>query len=728
MRNNLKNKWPIPNVIFNIFLFFIVILYIVLAYISLSPSVFGKNMDQFSLNRNTVKSVLKADRGVIYDRDKNILAINVSSYTVVAYLDESRTGSSPTPQHVVDKEETAKKLAPVLNMNEEDLLGLLNKKLYQTELGINGRGITELKKEEIEELQLPGIGFIENKKRYYPNGDFASYIVGYAKPYEKITTTDGVSKTEHTLVGELGIESKYNDLLKGTDGYFEYQRDRFGYKIPDTKEIRIEPQDGNDIYLTLDSNIQRFLEGAIKESQEKYKPEWLMLTVMDAKTGDILGSTSTPSYDPNIMNITSYENPLVTYLYEPGSTMKTYTYMCALEKGVYKGSKTFMSGAFKIGNDTVNDWNKKGWGTITFDKGYEYSSNVGIANLLDQYISKKDLQACLQKYGFGAKTDISLPRELTGSIRFNYEIEVAAAGFGQGITTTQVQHLQALTMIANDGVMIKPNIVSKIVDRKTGETILEREVIKEDILTNQATVNKIKELMYNTVNGTDQSTTGRSYYLKGYDIIGKTGTSQVFNPNTGKYSTVANDVIHSFAGMFPKDDPQIIIYGAMKKPTWGISAGLSVPTKAVITSIAKHLNIFDPQKENAVSLKQFTMPSHINKNILDVQNYYKNLDVELTVLGDGNKIVKQSPEANNIVLAGDRVILVTNTEYFKIPNLKGWSRLEVLELCSLIKIKCESEGYGYVTEQNILPDSVVTDSETLKIILSKKYDLDEVEE
>ena len=302
-RNNLNQTWNFPKFVFKIFLFCMLILLIQLCYLSLSPNIYGINMDLFAANRNTVEKTLYATRGTIFDSNGSILAQNVNSYTVIAYLSETRTGSSPTPLHVVDKKSTAEALAPILDMSAEYIETLLNKTSYQVELGPGGREITELKKEEIEKLNLPGIDFIENYKRYYPNGDFASYIIGYAKKNEVKTKVDGKEVISEDLVGELGIESHYNKFLKGTNGYTIYQKDRFGYKIPDTKETTVKAVNGSDIYLTIDSSIQRFAEASVKEVTEEYNPEWMILAVMDAKTGDILASATSPSFDPNTRNI-----------------------------------------------------------------------------------------------------------------------------------------------------------------------------------------------------------------------------------------------------------------------------------------------------------------------------------------------------------------------------------------------------------------------------------------
>ena len=284
-----KNKtWNLPIVMFAFFLICIFLLYLQFAYLALSNKVYGKDMDEFSAKRNTVKKVLPATRGTIYDSEDNVLALNVSSYTVIAYTNEKRSENSIKPLHVVDVDSTANALAPILEVDASYLKDILNKgkekKVYQVELGSTSKGITELKKEEIEKLNLPGIDFIEDQKRYYPNGDFASYVVGYAKKKEVQSYDDydkKVTKTE--IVGELGIESKYDDLLKGTDGYLEYQQDRYGYKITGAKEVSIDALNGYDIHLTIDANIQRFLESTVKKIDSEYSPEWVTISVMDAK-------------------------------------------------------------------------------------------------------------------------------------------------------------------------------------------------------------------------------------------------------------------------------------------------------------------------------------------------------------------------------------------------------------------------------------------------------------
>lgn len=708
-RNGKSKTWNFPKKVFVIFLVFIFIIFLQYAYVSLSPKVYGIDMDQFASNRYTVSSTLKAKRGNIYDTTGNLLALNVSSYTVIAYLSESRTGSSSTPLHVVDKETTADALAPVLGMSKESLLNLLNKNAYQVELGPGGRGITELKKEEIEALNLPGIDFIEDQKRYYPNGDFASYIIGYAKKQD-----DG------SITGELGIESKYEDILKGTDGSTKYQQDRYGYKIPDTPETTVDPENGADIYLTIDSGIQRFLEDAVKANTEEYNPEWTILTVMDAKSGKILGSATNPSYNPNLLNMKSYENPLVTYAYEPGSTMKIYTYMCAMEKGTYNGDATYLSGKYDIGENTVQDWNGKGWGYITYDLGFEYSSNVAVVNLVNSAINRTDLKECFQKYGFGEKTGIELSRELSGSLNFYYPIEVATASFGQGIATTPIQNLQALSIIANSGKMVKPKIIEKIVNPNTGKTEYEYKLDISEQLVQESTVNKIKELMSNVINGNHQDTTGYYFKVEGADLIGKTGTSQYYDSESG-YSTGKNNYVYSFAGMFPKDDPEIIIYASYKNPTWSKNVGLSKMIKSVVKDIAKYHDVGTYNEQNKEGSK-YIVESFINKNVEEVRTKLNSYNIKMISVGNGDKIIKQSSIVGSSAVSGDTIIVITNDSNYTMPNVVGWSRKEIISLCNVLGISYEFEGYGYANTQSIQAGSKINEGDTLKVTLNNKID------
>ena len=215
--------------------------------LGLSTEVDGINLKELASKRTTRTDIEEAKRGTIYSVNGDALAQSVTSYTLIAYLDSKRTTNKKKPQHVVDKEDTAEKLAPILGMEKDEVLGYLNKEgVYQTEFGTKGKGLNELTKKKIDDLNLPGLDFIESFKRYYPKGNFASYILGYTKVGE-----------DSTMKGEMGVEKQYNEILKGEDGSITYQKDLKGYKIANTPVYTKDAVQGKDIYLTIDSSIDR---------------------------------------------------------------------------------------------------------------------------------------------------------------------------------------------------------------------------------------------------------------------------------------------------------------------------------------------------------------------------------------------------------------------------------------------------------------------------------------
>ena len=692
MKKKIKTKWKSANIVFFIFLIFILILYGQYAYLSLSRKIYGIDMTKFAANRNTVTKEKIAERGKIFDVNGDTLALNVTSYTLIAYLDEKRVGSDSSPKYVVDKEDTARKLSEVLGADYEYILERLNKKQYQVQFGNYGRNITELKKKEIEALGLTGLDFEKTVNRYYPSGNFASYTIGYAKADD-----DGI------ITGKLGIEAKFNDILTGINGYDRYEQDKFGYKIPDTPEENVDAIDGDDIYLTIDSSIQRFVESAIYKVDSEYEPEWTIIEVMDAKTGAILGSSSSTSFDPNnIPADMSYENPLVSYTFEPGSTMKIYTYMCAMEKGVYNGDEKYQSGYFKVDdNDRINDWDKNGWGEITYDTGFEYSSNVAIANIISKYLSREELKECFTKYGFGDTTGIELSGEATGKLNFKYPIEVLAAGYGQGILTTPIQHLQALSIIANDGTMVKPHIVSKIDSKKNNKETVTK-ISKTNNVVSHDTVVKMKDLMEKVVS--DDWATGHKYYIENFGIIGKTGTAQIYED--GRYLTGTTDYISSISMMYPKDNPKIIIYAATKKPSHNQNYALSDSIQELTKNIAKYYNMFN--EGDSISNKIIKSDYYLGKNTTDIVNDLNSKGISTVVIGSGDKIIKQYPNKGTILVNNYKVFLVTDGESVTMPNITGWSRNDVVRLCKLVGIEYKINGTGYVVSQSIPEGSNVS--------------------
>lgn len=684
-------------------LFLFAILMIRLSQLSLSTKVDGINLQEFASKRTTKKTVIKASRGTIYDVNGNALAQDVSSYTLIAYLDPKRTTNENKPQHVVDKKNTALVLSAILDMDYDTILSYLSKEgVYQTEFGVKGKGLNEIIKDRIKEANLPGIDFVETTKRYYPYGDFASYLVGYAKALE-----DG------SLTGELGIEKTYNDVLTGKNGSVIYQKDRNGYKIVGTKELREEAKDGSSIYLTIDNNVQFFVEQAIDKYSD-YKYESLDIVVAEAKTGRILASATNPSFDPNLRNLTNYMDEITSVAFEPGSTMKIFTYMAALEAGVYKGDELYKSGGYTTKDNTlISDWNKVGWGYISYDKGFIYSSNTAVVNLMNKYLNPLYFKNYLLKLGFGSKTGIGGNLESSGKINFKYETEILNASFGQGITTTPIQYIKALTSIANDGTLLSPYIIDKIVDAN-GKVTFEGSKNELGRVASSETVEYIKNLMYRTIN--DPDGIGKNYKIEGYDIIGKTGTAQIASTNGKGYLTGNSNLNRSVALMFPRDNPEIIIYGVVKK---GDSVqALSNVVKTIVKDISKYYNIYD--EVDSDKSDEYEINNYINQDVKDTTKTLTNNGISPIILGDGARVINQYPKTG-IVHGESHVFLLTDGKKFTMPDLTGYSKSDVMTFCNLLNLECVINGNGYVTSQSIAKNSDVNGATNLEVNLNLLY-------
>lgn len=681
----------------------------------------GKELSQFADDRDTVKRVTRAPRGTIYSADKEILAKNVNSYTVIAILSESRTKDPENPYHVVDKKLTASKLAPIINMSEEKILKLLNTTItscdkngkncesvvpYQVELGPGGRGISELTKDQIDSLDLPGIEFIGSTKRYYPNGNFLSYALGYAK-----------SNDEGEYIGEMGVELFFNDELTGEDGYIEFQADTQGYQITSVPNVEQKAVSGNDIYLTIDTNIQMFAEQAMNKL-ESYKLEWATLSVMNAKTGEILGIASSPSFDNNTLEIKSYYDPFLSYTYEPGSTMKIFSFMAAMENGIYDGNKKFKSGKLKVDDATIKDWNGYGWGEITYDQGFHASSNVAASNLaLELGVGKlKDFYTSL---GFGKTTDITLPNESRGIINFRYNTELVSASYGQGITVTAAQMLQALSVLSNDGVMIKPYIVSKIIDSSSGDVILEnkREEIKK--IASSDTVYKTLDLMRGVVDGRSSMSTGTGYYIDGYDLVGKTGTAEI----AGGSGYLKGSYVRSFAGLFPGENPEIIIYAAASKLS--NANALKTAVKSLVKDVGTYLNIYGDYKET--DEEAFSVGTYISKSTENVKEDLIKANIIPVIIGNGEKVIDQYPKKDSVLNQGNKIFLNTNSSKYEMLNIKGWSRSDVISYANFLGIDVIFEGNGYVSDFNVKVGEEITNDTILNVKLEPKFKIEEID-
>lgn len=676
-----------------------------IVYIQTQKELKGHDLEKMAEEKWSVKHTLKGHRGTIYDRDGEPIAQELTSYTMYAILDKNE------PDHVKDPYDTAEILSRYIKTPKERLVELLTQdNLYQVELGPNAKNLSHEKMEEIEQLNLPGIKFRKEPRRYYPNQVFASHVIGY---------------TERDMKeARMGLESYLDEYLRGKDGQIEYRRDLHGIKLEKLNQSIQPPEHGKDVYLTLDSNIQIALEQMMTKVEEEYDPKKIIAIVADPKTGQILAMSNRPSFNPNrYEEIENYTNYAISERFEPGSTMKVFTLAAAIEEGVFNPDEVFQSGSYKIGPNVIFDHNQVGWGEITFREGLELSSNVAFSILALEKLGKNRLYNYLDKFGFTEPTGIDLPGEADSLIADQSPIDAATTAFGQGTAVTPVQIVQAAIAIANGGQLMKPYIIDRIVDRETGEVILQNEPEVKRQVISEATSKKVLELLEGVV--TSEIGTGQPYYIEGFDVVGKTGTAQIPNPNGRGYLRGKNENIFSFLGMAPKDDPKVVVYVAVDRPKLKEFEQGSAPVSQIFTAVMKHslqyLNIenVDEKKENVAEIG-YKLPDFSGRPIEFANETLEKEGISPLVIGEGNKIVRQEPSPGEYVLPGEKVILRTNGNEYSMPDMRGWSFRDMMKLMKVLELNPSVFGTGFVTKQSIQPGNVVYVGDYITVELAPK--------
>ncbi|WP_018932773.1 penicillin-binding protein [Gracilibacillus lacisalsi] len=684
-------------------------------YIQVSGEVSGVSIQELADEKRTNNYTIPASRGTIYDRNGMALAQEHVVYRLYAVVDESHTTNPLQPKHVKDVNETAKKLAPILEMEESEIAERLNDGIknerFQVEFGSNARELNQEQKEEIEALELPGINFIEEPTRFYPNGMFASHTIGL---------TD---KQDDQIVGINGVEGFMNDLLTGVNGSISYQRDKFNMKLLDPKEVINEPDNGDDVYLTLDQKVQTLVEDALSEVEEEYDPDRMTAVVMNAKTGEILALSNRPSYNPNsIGEVENWYNDVIATPFEPGSTMKVFTLAAAIEEGVWNPEEQYKSGQYKAEDhaQTIGDHNRRqGWGTISYLEGIQRSSNVAAAKLAYEKIGADRFLDYLHAFDFDQKTGIDLPGEVPGQILYKWLDEKITTAFGQGSTTTPIQLMKAATAITNEGKMLKPYIIDKTVDHDTHQVIAENEpeVVGEPI--SAETAKKTLEVL-ETVITSENGTGHKIYNLNDYTVAGKTGTANFVDPETGKYKNGRNSYTFSFLGMAPAEDPELIMYVSVKEPqlddTESGSAPVSFVFKNVMENSLRYLNI-EPDKDATEPVEVVEIPEWEGKQTDSYINKLKELGIEPIVIGDGEEIKKVNIQPGTKITARQTVLVATDN--MKMPDLTGWSFRDVLSFRDFLDLDLEWMGNGYVKKQSIETGSSLNEKDYLMVELEE---------
>ena len=677
------------------------------------------NLVEYSSNVNTVKQKLIAKRGLITDRNGEIIAQDRETYTIYAIVSSSRPSYKNKPAYVVDKEATAEALAEALNAPYTYVLERLVLASYQTEFGFYGSSLSLSQKNAIEELNLSGLGFTKTLTRHYPLNTFAAYLVGF------------VQKDELNSKGVMGIEGTYDKALAGIDGSKVAVVDRFGYSLPGYPEEVVNPQDGYNIKLTLDRSIQEQLESSFLMSQERFNATEAWGAVMEVDTGRLLAVGQFPSFDPNKKDITNYQSFLTQQIYEPGSTLKAFTYAAAIDAGVYRGSDTFNSATFIVGLDkngnairsynsnnvigSIRNANNRDWGQISYDLGFAYSSNVGVASILTNYLDDDVFMEYLVRFGFKNKVNLDLMNETIGSINYTWPLDKLTVGYGQGISINMAQMLQAYTAIFNEGKLVKPYVLDEIVNAKTKEIIQKTEVQVIGQAIKAETASKVQSLMYDVVYG--EKGTGQYYKVDEVSIMAKTGTAQMIVD--GAYSK--DQYIYSVVIGLPADKPEVMVYYAFKAPVNTMAHVDTDPIKQLLRKIAL---VNDYRSSAAPSI---TVETQMTRTYVPYGNYinhsleyvYANLAgvaSNITVLGDGQRVIDQYPKDVKEIMNTQNIYLLTSYNNIVLPDLIGKSKKDIQAFVNLAQMSAVYTGEGTAILMNMDPGTSVDSSMTLEVV------------
>ena len=483
---------------------------------------------------------LSARRGNIYDSTGQLLATDVVRYSVFA-----------DPTEVEDRILTARMLARVLDLDTDRLEEKLAK---ENRLFVwVKRQVPDTDAAMVRQLNLPGVHLRRERKRIYPHGSMAAHTVGF-------TDIDGR--------GLAGLELELDSLLTGKPGKEIISRDgkRRTIQMP-TQGVVEQPFDGCDVYLTLDSCVQTIVEEELKRAAERHKPELGVAVALDAQTGAVLGMASWPGYNPSEpaeSPVGHRKNRVITDVYEFGSVLKPVTVAAALEANAVQPDSKFNchQGAWRIGGRTVHDVH--GYDTLTVREIIQNSSNIGAAQI-GLKTGRKKLYRNLVRFGFGRPTGIHLPGEQAGILRPLSrwsEYSVVSISFGQEIAATPLSVARAFCVFANDGMLPKPSIISKVVDSQSGTTLYELSAEKhERRAISRQTARRIREMLAMVV----EDGTGKRAKLQDYRVGGKTGTAQLLREDGRGYSWSRH--LSSFAALAPVDNPRVVVLVSLKDPS-----------------------------------------------------------------------------------------------------------------------------------------------------------------
>ena len=645
------------------------------------------------------KQVIRAKRGVIYDANGNALAQDTNRYTVYAVLDHKQKTTSGKPLYVTDKAKAARVLSKYLHISEDHAYQTLNphKKVFQVEFGNAGANLSIRKMKQIKAAHVNGLHFVAMPARQYPQGEFASQLVGLA------TAKENKQTGQTTLTGQLGIEKVFNKQLTGENGYRTAKHDVYGYRVNQNRG-GIPAKNGGDIHLTLQAHPQQMLETQLNNVEKQTKSLSMMGIVMDARTGKIIAATQRPDmYSGNPV----WRNMMVQDTYEPGSTMKVLTLAAAIDSGHFNPDATYNSGEWTLGGGKITDWVQTGWGAITYRDAFYRSSNVGFAHI-EQNMGSKVWHSYIHKFGLLKPVNVrGMNQESNGFTTFKGALTQANTAYGQGITVNAMQMMQAFSAVANNGKMMKPYFI-KSVTEANGKVVDKGKPKEVGHPIKASTAKQVRKMMVGVVE--DKHGTGQAYKINGQHVAVKTGTAQIGTAHG--YANGPTSYVYSVVGMAPVNKPRYVVYLVMRQPQ-----KLPQPAESELATIFKPLMSYLIQRQQVGSSARqglVKISNYQGRNATDVQNELSGKHLQPVVIGTGKHVKKQSLSADEKVMVNSRIILYTGGTV-KMPSLTNWSQADVVRLGRLLGIKVKVHGSGFVSEQSIKENNTVHLGQTLTV-------------
>lgn len=668
-----------------------------LSYLTIVKSYEYKSIAE---NQWTSDVKIEARRGKILDRYGHELAVSANVYRVD--LDMNTLRKTQEKNNLTD-EDVAVKLSGALNMEKDEVLKILHKKL-PSGLPIGSatlkRRIEKEDADKARDLKINGVIVSPDTKRYYPNNNFLAHVLGH-------TRSDGEGLT--------GVELTYNKYLAGIPGVKISETDNKSQDLPYTISEYTRPVPGKDVVLTIDDMIQHFCEKSAEQALKDNKAKAVTIIAMNPKNGEILAMANKPDYNPNSPWVEGktfnelqkdWRNRAVSDTFEPGSIFKVITATAAMEEKVID-EETYQitcNGSTTIGNRTIHCWKRTGHGTESFVDILKNSCNVGFMDL-GRKLGAEKLNKYIQRFGFGKKTNIDLPGEASGIIKKTENIsetDLATISFGQTNTLTGIQYITALNAIANGGTWIKPHVMKEIVHYDdNGQKIVDEKF--DDYEKKQVADKEVVDRLRGYLEKVVSEGGGSKAFVEGYNIAGKTGTAQ--KVIDGRYAS--GKYIASFGGMAPAEDPKITIFISIDEPDPSnyYAGQIAAPVaKQVFTDIFNYA-LKEGQSDNVV-LKNVVVPEVRGMKKSEAVKVLKEAKLNFEIDDKGENIIDMTPKPGYTVEEGRKIVLYTGTSsnYNKevvVPNFKGYSKEKAVELLNRLGIEVKIIGSGVVSDQSI---------------------------